>query len=162
MWATRRYINVDVLHVVLLKGNFALTTFVHCQHSLTDSQHANWSDRLRHLYWNRLKEVAKKKSRFCWLTRNRGAAPAARSFVTNAVDSWAGWHQHQPWRSDHMCVRVELWHHLLIKWRFPPKLWERSRDSGGARLAGGLGKRRFSLNDRLGIEELPRVFSQTN
>lgn len=39
----------------------------------------------------------------CSVSRGRDAVPSVRSTVSNAVDSWVGWHQQQPWRSDHMC-----------------------------------------------------------
>lgn len=42
-------------------------------------------------------------------------------------------------------VRLQLWHHLLTKWRFLPKLLEKSRDSRGARQKSSMRTRRFSL-----------------
>lgn len=135
--------------VILRKENTASASFptFHYQHSLTDSQHRR--DPLRRWYWNRLKEVTKKrgeKNPCCWITRGSGAAPAVRSTSANAADSWVGWHQQQPWRSDHMCESGALTS-LTDKVALPTETERKQRDSGRGRRAAGVAKRRFCIND---------------
>lgn len=82
----------------------------------------------------------------CWITRRSGAAPAVMSTLTNAADSWLGWHQQQPSRSDHMCESGALTS-LTDKVALPTETVRKERDSGRVRQTSGEAKRRFCLND---------------